>query len=196
MLNGLAPIFIFDFQSLIPSAAEILSGRPQVTPSSGGRISLPPIPLYLDERLTGLVVESESKNISLDTELNVTTTDGSPSNYQKVLGSIVTINLKASKNSIGLSILMAMSDLILGKVAAKEYSVTYMNKAFLAIGALLHDFSVDGNDESDLYRIKIELAAPGKKTKVAEVGNSQRETLGTPQTLSPRNKALQLEHFG
>ncbi len=73
MLNGIDPIIIFGFKKLPPSVA----ANPAVpTAGSGGLpFDLPFIPIYLSEKLTGILIDSEDKNLDVDTTV-MATTDG------------------------------------------------------------------------------------------------------------------------
>lgn len=161
MLNGLDPIIIFQLSKLLPSASATIAKIPIIS-EIPTVIDAPPIPIYLSEKLSGLIITSESKNIDIETTVE-TKTDGSAADVQqKGLNSITTINIKAKKTSLGLNLLLAMADLILDRATSKEYSITYLHGSVTVFRGLLHSFSVDQESNSQLIMIKIELAKGAK----------------------------------
>jgi hypothetical protein len=172
MLGGIAPIIIFQFKKLTPSAQESLSKIPIVS-SIVNAIGLPPIPLYLSEELTGLFIDTEEKNIDIETTVESTSDGTDPKTKQKSIGSTVRVNIKARANSIGLTLLNAMADLILPKVTSQEYSITYLNGSTTIFGGLLHSYAVQASSENDLLMITIEFSKTTQlspaKTAVPEV---------------------------
>src|SRR5438105_1622797 len=117
MLNGIAPILIFNFKKLTPSAAETI-GKIPVVSSIVNAIGLPPIPLYLDPRLTGIEIDQEGKNIDVETEMQTKPDGTDPTPIQKGINNTVTVNMVAEKDSIGLTILTALTDVIFPKVTS------------------------------------------------------------------------------
>lgn len=157
MLNGIAPIIIFDFLQVPKldlaatfSKIPVLKNLPS--------IPLPSIPIYLDEQLTGLYVDSTSKNIDINTDMDKDATDPNPVIIQKGINSLVTINLKASQNSIGMILLSIFCDKIFSSLLDGKYTITYLNKSVTLFGGLLHGFSTIQNSENDLYNISLQLA--------------------------------------
>lgn len=171
MLNGVAPIFIFNFKKLTPSLTESISKIPVVAEVLNA-IVLPAIPIYLDEQLTGICVQSQDKNIDIETQLDTLTTGGDPKSNQRALSSTIKINMVANSNSIGLILLSAICDLVFPKVTSKEYSITYLNGAQTVFDGLLHSFSVNQSDQNDLAQISMEIMRPGNNTKVVNVGRA------------------------
>lgn len=155
MLNGIAPILIFNF----PIASKPLSFLEGV-PLIGGALASAgvPIPLYLDEELTGLYVESETKAIDIETTVQARNDGGPPLIDQRGLNNLITINMLASQDSILLSVLLALNDIIFSKVVSKEYSVSYLNKTTTIFGGLLHGFSTQVGNDDDLIRITLQLS--------------------------------------
>lgn len=139
MLGGIAPILIFNFKKLIPQIS--LSSIPLLADTINA-IPLIPIPIYLDEQLTGIIVDSEDKNIDIRTDAETLPDGDTPKANQKGLNSSVTINMIGSSDSIGLSVLLALSDQVFEKVTSQEYSVTYINKAITVFNGLVDSFSV------------------------------------------------------
>ncbi len=171
MLNGIAPIFLFNFYKVNTAvikadlAAELSKvGIPIPESSTMALLPLPPIPLYLDEGLTGIYVESENKNIDIETAPETLVSGKDPIVNQKGINSIVTINLIASNNSIGMTLIAAMADLIFTKVTSREYSITYLHGAVTVFNGLLHSFSINQSADNTLYNVSIQLARSTLKT--------------------------------
>lgn len=189
MLNGIDPIIIFQLYKLIPSTTDLLANIP-ITAEVKKRATVAIIPIYLSEKITGIYIDTESKNIDIETNVDSLTSGDPALVNQKTLGSIVTVNLKASANSVGLTILSAMAELLLDKVTSQEYEMTYIHQSTTIFGGLLHSFSVDQGGNDDLLKIKLEIARGRPKTNsvlVKEDPNAVRlGTSGvTPPTTAP-----------
>jgi hypothetical protein len=163
MLNGIDPIILFNFFKLTPQVQASLSQIPIVS-DIVSKVPFAPIPIYLSERLTGLSIESEDKSIDIDTTNETATNGADPLIFQKGLNSTVRINLIASRNSIGVTLISALADQIFKKVTSKEYSITYLHGAVTVFNGLLNSFNITQNSDNDLYNITIELVRPGVST--------------------------------
>jgi hypothetical protein len=122
-------------------------------------VPLIPIPIYLSAELTGIYIDTESKNI--DTDIDVDTVPESsvaPQVTQRGINSSITINALANNKSIGLNILMALIDQVFAVVTSKEYSVTYINGAITVFGGLVKSLDVTQDANTDLYRITLVLS--------------------------------------
>jgi hypothetical protein len=185
MLGSIDPILIFQFYKLLPAAEATLAKIP-LTSQVKQKTIFAIVPIYLSESITGILIDSESKNIDIDTATD-SLSSGEPAIInQKTLGSITTINFKAKQGSIGLTILLALSELILDRATSQEYEVTYMHRAITVFGGLIHGFSIDQGTNDDLYSIKLELSRGRPKNKsiqVAEDPSAVRlgSTGATPQ---------------
>jgi hypothetical protein len=158
MLGGIAPVLIFSFP-LSPKSATFnaIAGIPLIGETIAKNVGLP-IPLYLDEKLTGLYVESETKAIDIDTVVQPRNDGGAPLVDQRGLNSLITVNMLASKDSILLSVLLALNDIVFSKVVSKEYNVSYLNGSTAIFGGLLHGFSTQNGSDDDLIRIVLQLS--------------------------------------
>lgn len=185
MLNGIDPILIFQLYKQIPSTNVTLA-KMALTSQVKQKATFAVIPIYLSEDITGIFIDSESKNIDIDTDTQ-SLTDGSPALVnQKTLGSITTINLIAKQGSIGLTILLALAEQLLDKTTSGEYEVTYMHNAITVFGGLVHSFSYDQGTDNDLYKIKLELSRGKPKTKSVVVAQDPDAVrLGTSGTTPP-----------
>lgn len=163
MLNGIAPIILFSFKKKVDLDFDSESDIPIVSDIISA-IPLPPIPIYLDEKLTGIVITSESKAIDIATSIDTKTNGKEPDVNQKGVSSMVTIKMIASKNSLGVTLLSTLADLIFTRVTSKEYSITYLHGAVTVFGGLLHTFQVDQTSDNDLYDITIQISSANRST--------------------------------
>lgn len=159
MLNGIDPIILFNFKMKPPGALTSLLSK-IMSMDESSFIDMPPIPIYLSERLTGIYIDSESKNVDVDTNIETLTSGDTPQTNQRAIGNTVRIEMVASRDSIGVSLFSALTDLIVPKVTSKEYSITYLHGAVTVFNGLLHAFSITQNANNDLYNITLELAKP------------------------------------
>ncbi len=139
MLNGIDPIIIFNFKKKISTTTAKI---PLTASTVEEIITLPVIPIYLSERLTGLFIETESKNIDVDTTIDTLSNGDQPNFNQRALSSTIKIEMQASASSIGVALLSALSDLVFPKLTSKEYSITYLHGAVTVFDGLLHSFAV------------------------------------------------------
>lgn len=164
MLGGIDPIIIFQFSKLAPTLGAVISKIPLVSKDSL-LVTMPPIPIYLSENLTGVFIQNEDKSVDIETDIE-TKTDGSEADVsQKGLASTVAVNLTAKKNSLGLTLLSAMIDTIFDKATSKEYSITYLHGATTIFRGLIQSYSVSQNANDELLQIKVEITK-GKKSPV------------------------------
>lgn len=178
MLNGLDPIIIFNFEKKIPIAAELVSKIPFVS-SESTSIPFPPIPIYLSEELTGILIDSEDKNIDVETSTETKSDGTTPDTTQKGIGSGVTINMTAKKDSLGMALLSALMDQLYEKVTSQEYSITYLHGAVTVFGGQLHSYSATQNSEDELLHVKIAISKGSKQPTKAPEGPFVEGARGT-----------------
>lgn len=176
MLNGVAPILIFNFPENPASLSPVfnaLSGIPLVGPLLPLSIGVP-IPLYLDERVTGLYVDTQGKNLDIETTIEPRYDNKKPFVYQRALNSSITINLNANKDSILLPALLALTDFIIPRLISQNYQVSYLNGPTVILGGLLQGLNTNEGSDDDLIRIVLQI----QKT-------DQRPASPVPPTLIP-----------
>ena len=169
MLNGIDPIIIFQFSSLASSNTSdvgpvqpgLISKIPFIS-QIPTLIEQPPIPIYLSESITGIFIDSEDKNVDIETSTETMTDGSDPAVAQKGIGSSITINIVGVRDSIGLSLLSAMIDQAFDKVTSQEYAITYLHGAITIFRGLIQSFAINQNSSDDKLTIKIELTK-GKK---------------------------------
>lgn len=164
MLNGIDPILIFNFSKLTTQAKNAVAKIPEIA-TIVSKIDLPAIPLYLSEKLTGIYIDSEDKTIDIDTSIETLAIAADPLLNQRGINNTVKITMIANRDSIGLTLLAAMSDLIFPKVTSREYSITYLHGAVTVFAGLLHSFAITQNPGNTLYTITMELIRPGIVSK-------------------------------
>jgi hypothetical protein len=163
MLNGLDPIIIFNFKKIPPALASI--AKIPIVASIVEAIDLPAIPIYLSEKLTGIFIDSEDKNIDVSTDTDALTNGGEPQTNQRPISSTIKISMTASRDSLGVFLFSAMADLVFPKLTSKEYSITYLHGAVTIFGGLLHSFAITQNANDDRYNIVLELIKPAANKK-------------------------------
>lgn len=164
MLNGIDPILIFHLWKLTPTELDKVSKIPLVS-SVYDKIGVPPIPLYLSETATGLYIDTEEKNIDIETVTDTLSSGSDPIATQKALGSTVRINMIGKRDSLGLILITAVADLILPKVTSREYGITYLHGAVTVFNGLLRTFAVSANANDDRLNVTLELSKTTNRTK-------------------------------
>lgn len=159
-LSGLAPIIIFTFYKPIPAS---LAG---LFPASVTRIPLVPIPLYLDEKITGLQLDDYDRTITIDVMR-----DG-VSAFERVSGDVVHLKFHAKKDSVLLTVLTALIDRIMktfdDNVAPnvtndRNYSLTIFYDNIFILDASLEEFATRLKDGTDLREFSFTFSKRSEK---------------------------------
>ncbi len=173
MLNGIDPIIIFhfynkgimDFFADIPFASSVTS-----------MIGVP-IPIYLSERLTGIYVDTETRGIDVSTKVDPVTEKDPltlevlpPEVTQTALDATVTVSMFANRDSIMLTAIIAMSEMILSRLVTQEYGISYVNGSTVIFNGFLHRFQTTINRNDDLVRIDMTLSNAKKESPTPKVG--------------------------
>lgn len=181
MLGGKTPVIIFQFSKLVGTGFGDAIKNNRLLSKVPTFVEQPPIPIYLDERLTGLFVDTEDKNIDINTEVTTLSSGEDPEVDQNAIGSTVSVNLKARKDSIAMVTLSSMIDLAFNKVTSKEYAISYMNGVVTVFRAQLVAFNFSQLADTDLISIRLELTRGTQKTKEKEpIFILQKETNTIP----------------
>ena len=177
MLNGIDPIIIFNFYKLNDSEVNTLKSIPLLG-SSIEKTKLAPIPVYLSEKATGIYIDSEDKNIDIQTNSETTVNGSTPSHNQTGINSSITINMQASSNSLGAVLIAALCDVAYQKATSQEYSISYFHRGIVLFEALLKSFSITQNASDDRFFITLTLdkttvdSKPKTGDNIPLVGNS------------------------
>lgn len=157
MLNGVAPVLIFTFPVNLSKYMDYFGGSVLDYVPSRDDVGIP-IPVYLDEKLTGVMVDSESKSVDIQTTVEAKTVGGTPDYSQRAIDSLISIDLSANKNSPMLSALIALCDMAFQRVASREYKVSYLNGPTTVFNGLLHGFQVNTEGNSELMTMTLQLS--------------------------------------
>ncbi len=163
MLNGLDPLIILEFSKNTTDSGTGAVGVP-VAKSFISKITLPAIPVYLNEQLTGIYIDTEEKNIDINTDVETSVDAKGTIVNQRAIANVVKITMIAHKSSIGMTLLSAFTDKIFPLVTSKEYTISYIHGPIVVLSGLLHSFSLTQNSSDELYHITMELIKPALQT--------------------------------
>lgn len=174
MLNGVDPIMIFRFFN---KEATSFLGKVPGLGSIVDQIGLP-IPIYLSERwqqnipaiqLSGIILENESRNIDLVTKVDAlqsksaTGQNDPPEVAQQIANSSVSLSLVANRDSLLVNVFVALSEMILSKVASLDYSITYLSRSTIVFNGFLDRFQTAVDYNTDLLRVDMSLSNAKKE---------------------------------
>lgn len=148
MLNGIAPVIIFVFKKEI----------------FGFKVPFMPIPLYLDERLTGIIADEHSRHLSVEVE------QVGNESYERTTSSDVQISFIAKKSNVGLTAALALFEQVMKYVNKQDYSIIlYYNDVFMP-DASLKDFETEIIPNTDTRQIRLTLSnRPEKSSAVGKI---------------------------
>lgn len=136
MLNGIAPVIIFVFKK------EIL----------GFKIPFNMIPLYLDERLTGIIADEHSRHLSVEVE------QVGNDVYERTTSSDVQISFIAKKSNVGVTAALALFEQVMKYVNKQDYSIILYYDDVFMMDASLKDFETEIIPNSDTRQIRLTLS--------------------------------------
>lgn len=163
-LNGFYPLIIFRF-TLAPQSDTFnaISGIPVIGEFIAQNIGIP-VPIYLDERQSGIVLVSEEKSIDVETTAQAKKTGDKPKTDQRGLNSTVTINMTAISGSVYLTALSALCDLVFQKVISKEYTISYVNGSTAIFDGLLESFTSSVNSDTTKIDLALKISRANQNT--------------------------------
>lgn len=161
MLNGVDPIVIFSLKKIF--GLPVADVPIPIVSSVVTYIDLPVIPLYLSENITGIFIDNESKSVEIETNFETLASGAPPEINQKGLSSTIKIEMMAHKDSVGLMVCSALSDIVFEKVTSKEYSVSYFHGPVAVLGGAIHSFNVAVENNTDLAKITLEITKGNTK---------------------------------
>lgn len=176
MLGGTAPVLVFNFASI--SSASILNklgfniGEDSIFNFD---IPLVSVPVYLDEKLTGIIVDDHERTINIEFE-----TDGLGGNYEREISSDVKVSLISRKDNIAFQGFLALFEQILKRIPSQSYKIYfYYNDVFMT-NASLKDFSVTTRENTDTRVVTFTLTNRSEKSKAVQsvlkkVGDSLKD---------------------
>lgn len=168
MLGGNSAVMVFNFASI--SSRSLLSKIGiDIAEDSIFNVDVPlySIPVYLDENLTGILIDDHERSINIEYE-----TDGI-NNYERTISSDVKITLIAKKNNVALQAFLALFEKVLKYVNEKAYKIyLYYDDVFLT-NAGLKDFNVTTRGNTDTRVVTFTLTnrinTPTKEVKLSYV---------------------------
>ena len=136
----------------------------------GGRPVSLPIPVYLDENLTGIALMSQSRRVEFASDSIVVDesndTTKSKENTLKVkqrgITNGVDIVLKASRDSIGMNLLLPIADIAFQRAPKDEYYISYFNRNIILFKSKLGHFSTEESTSDTSVTINISLIKEDK----------------------------------
>ena len=175
MLGGTAPVMVFNFASI--SSKTILEKMGiKIGEDSLFNFDIPyfSIPIYLDEQLTGLLVDDHERTLNIEYE-----TDG-VNNYEREISSDVTITIIAQKNNVALQAFLALFEKVLNYINEKSYKIYFYYDDIFLTNAGLKDFSVTTRQNTDTRVVRFTLTNRSEKSKAVsnilkQAGNSLKE---------------------
>lgn len=183
IISSVAPIIIFNFPFDTDSGNPVfnaLSGLPLI--GQGGALASVgvPIPIYLDEQLTGLYVQSENKNIDISTEQNDSANSTKPTITQKSISNTVSVNLVGKKDSIFVTALLALIDIAYPMLFKAKYRVSYLNGQTVVLGGLIQGITAQSQNDNELVDIAFTIH------KADSLGSSVPSFVSVPATAGPQ----------
>lgn len=166
MLNGIAPLLVFQFYegTNVSDLEEIPTVKE--TPKLIGA----PIPLYLEESITNIMVNEGGAEISISTDAQ-TDSKGKAKPKQRVISTTVNISMTGSADSLILNTILAMCNLISTKLVDQNYAVSYFHKSTIVVKGLLDSFRyevVENTSKMNIFMTLSKANNPETDTKAEE----------------------------
>lgn len=178
MLGGTAPVLVFNFAS-ISSASVLKKLGFNVGEDSIFNFDIPfaSIPIYLDEGLTGILVDDHERTINIEFE-----TDGLGGNYEREISSDVKVTLIAQKDNVAFQAFLALFEQILKRIPTQSYKIYFYYDDVFMTNASLKDFAVTTKQNTDTRVVNFTLTNRSEKSKAVQtilknVGDSLKDFL-------------------
>lgn len=163
MLGGTAPVLVFNFASI--SSASILNKLGfNIGEDSIFNLDIPivSIPVYLDEKLTGILLDDHERSINIEFEQDEN------HNYERVISSDVKVTLKAQKDNVAFQGFLALFEQILKRVNYQAYKIYFYYDDVFMTNASLKDFTVTTMENTDTRVVTFTLTNRSEESKVIE----------------------------
>lgn len=160
MLGGIAPVLVFNFASI--SSASILNKLGfDIGEDSIFNFDIPiiSIPLYLDEKLTGIIVDDHERSINIEFEQDEN------HNYERVISSDVKVTLVAQKDNIAFQGFLTLFEQVLKRVNYKSYKIYFYYDDVFMTNASLKDFAVTTRENTDTRVVTFTLTNRSEESK-------------------------------
>ena len=149
MLNGLAPVLVYTYKP-VDTSFSIFGYE---VPSIGL-----PVPIYLDERITGIMGEGASNKISIETSTINNQT------YTRQVSNDVSLKLRCRNNNLVGQTLIAILGEAFKHTSADKYSISLFYDSTFMLDAYLKDFYSRPIDNTDMREIGITLSKKYKNS--------------------------------
>lgn len=163
MLGGTAPVLVFNFASI--SSASILNKLGfNIGEDSIFNFDIPvvSIPVYLDEKLTGILIDDHERSINVEFEQDEN------HNYERVISSDVKVTLVAQKDNIAFQGFLALFEQVLKRVNYKSYKIYFYYDDVFMTNASLKDFAVTTRENTDTRVVTFTLTNRSEESKAIE----------------------------
>lgn len=166
MLNGKYPILIFHLYAYDKIANSILGLINQPAQTFATSAIGVPIPFILSQELTGIALDDETKSMEIDTTIDAPLDSSVPPIAKQMpVVSNINVSLSCNRDSVFLTILSALGDLLFRRCTAGDYGITYMNGPIVIFDGLLSRFSTMRGANSTLMRVDFSLSLGKQETK-------------------------------
>ncbi len=127
-----------------------------------------PIPIYLNEQLSGIIVDSISNNTDIDTTVEGFNKATALDVQQRVIDSTLTVNMICNnKDSLILSAILAFMDIILRKAVSRAYTISFINGSTIILDGLLKSFNTSSSSDSEIVTISLVISKLNNKPEPA-----------------------------
>ena len=163
MLGGTAPVLVFNFASI--SSASVLNKLGlNIGEDSIFNFDIPvvSIPVYLDEKLTGILIDDHERSINVEFEQDEN------HNYERVISSDVKVTLVAQKDNIAFQGFLALFEQVLKRVNYKSYKIYFYYDDMFMTNASLKDFAATTRENTDTRVVTFTLTNRSEESKAIE----------------------------
>lgn len=163
MLGGTAPVLVFNFATI--SSASVLNKLGfNIGEDSIFNFDIPvvSIPVYLDEKLTGILIDDHERSINVEFEQDEN------HNYERVVSSDVKVTLVAQKDNIAFQGFLALFEQVLKRVNYKSYKIYFYYDDVFMTNASLKDFAVTTRENTDTRVVTFTLTNRSEESKAIE----------------------------
>lgn len=124
-----------------------------------------PIPIYLDEKVSGILVNSVSNGLDIDTAIEGINKATSLDVSQRIIDSTLTVNMTCNnKDSLVLAALIAFTDTILRKAVSRAYTISFIHGSAVVLDGLLKSFTTNMTDDSEIVTITMVISKVNGKS--------------------------------
>lgn len=166
-LNSVSPLIIFTLKAVNPFAGQanltgISSIANDIISVAGGL----PIPIYLDESITGMAVDSEDRTLALETLTQQPQNGEKATLNQRGVTADLAINIECKKTSLFTQVILALAEQAYDLAVAKGCVVSYFHGAETLINGVLASFVTSQSADTEIMKIQIRVNKGGDSAKV------------------------------